>query len=167
MASASSTVRGMPVLRASTARLMTTRWSLCPCRTPAGACSLFAQPCTVMVPPSLSSTPPQARSSASMAAMRSLSFRRKRSALRMTVVPSHSRPSTMSTGPRSGQSARSMSTPCSGDFVKGMPSAVRVNTAPHRRRISRMAASPCSVSGARPVMVTPPHAAPSTAGNAA
>ena len=36
----------------------------------------------------------------SMAAMRSLSFRRKRSALRMTVVPSHSRPSTMSTGPR-------------------------------------------------------------------
>ena len=36
MASASSTVRGMPVLRASTARLMTTRWSLCPCRTPAG-----------------------------------------------------------------------------------------------------------------------------------
>ena len=85
----------------------------------------------------------------------------------MTVVPSHSRPSTISTGPRSGQSARSMSTPRRGAFAKVTLSPSRVNTAPHRRKMSRMAASPCRVSGARPVMVTPPHTAPSTAGKAA
>lgn len=57
--------------------------------------------------------------------------------------------------------------PVQGCFAKVTLSPVRVNTAPHRRRMSRMAASPCKVSGARPVMVTPPHTAPSTAGKAA
>ena len=164
-ASAPPISTGRPAAAASTVRLMTTRWSLWPQRGPAGGCRALRR--TVTVPPSLAIQPPSLRSSCSMAAMRSLSFRRRRPALTMTVSPSHSRPRAISTGPRSGQSARSIRAPCSLLLKKRNPPGAGSIRPPHRRRMSRMTASPCRVSGSSPATVTSPARAPSTAGKAA
>ena len=128
------------------------RWSLQASTVPPANCKT-----PWMHKPSGSSVtcPPSADSIAAVEVSRSDSFSRSRPACSMTVSPSASAASTLSTGMRSGMGRASIVTLRSAPRRTVTVSSSAVTSAPISRRMSSTARSPCAESRCRPSTRTP------------